>query len=542
MLQSQLDQKKREKKIGLISVPFFYKKDRKSFDHTFCPPLALGILFSQLKKGGYNICQDDLSIRFHRNNFSTNGDKRFKHDLFFQEERIRAYAKTGEDDELEEEIIGILESSPIDYRGINIWLISIPETTQNSSNILFTLALSKFLKKRYMPYIVLGGHGFSIELLVSKYTLDGIVDFIVTGEGEEAVIDVVDKILQEDGKEFSKKVRIIHKPTNIIVAPDFSGLSLENYSLTFLDYKELSADNEAARDFFASDVLVLQYKFIKGCPNKCAFCESSGIGLRAVSKPKEVVDAIELMQKKFKPTGYFFLSDTINISKSYVTEICDEICRRNLKILWSDCATARGIDEEVLEKMKKSGCIRLIFGMETASPDMLKRVNKEIKLDELEHVLKIASGCGIWTGVEVICGLPHETDADIKLTIDFLLKNKDYIDKIYCNMFDLRPSSMMRLYPQDYGIENIREVNLHSDLANFVQFSFDEVNGLKWEDKKRQIIESFSRIAGETKSLCDIPNYLQEHLLFYLYDNFHDKTIIKKHYVEIKRFFNSDQS
>ncbi len=412
MLQNQLDQKKKEKKIALISGLFFYKQDRKSFEHTFCPPLALGVLFSQLKKGGYSICQDDLSIRFHHNNFdiNTNIDKRFKHDLFFQEERIRAYVKKGNDNELEEEIVGILESSSIDYKSINVWFISLPENNQNSSNILFTLALSKFLKKRYMPYIVFGGHSFSIGLMISKDVLNGIVDFIVVGEGEEAVIDVIDKIQQEEGKEFSKEVRIIHKPTNAIVAPDFSGLPLEKYNLTFLDCsKELRVNNKVVQDFFTSNMLVLQYKFMKGCPNKCAFCESSGLGLRAVRKPKEVVDDIELMQKRFKPTGYFFLSDTINISKSYITEICDEICKRNLKILWSDCATAKGLDKETLEKMKKSGCIRLIFGMETGSPDMLKRVNKEVKLDELENVLRMASCCGIWTGIEVICGLPHET-------------------------------------------------------------------------------------------------------------------------------------
>jgi radical SAM superfamily enzyme YgiQ (UPF0313 family) len=253
-----------------------------------------------------------------------------------------------------------------------------------------------------------------------------------------------------------------------------------------------------------------------------------------------VVDALELMQRRFKPTGYFFLSDTINISKEYVTEICDEICARNLKILWSDCVTARGLDEEVLKKMKKSGCIRLIFGMETASQGMLKRVNKGVKLDELEKVIKIASGYGIWTGIEVICGLPHETDADIQTTVDFLCKNKEHIDKIYCNMFDLRPNSLMRLHPQEYGIENIREVNLYSDEANYTQFSFDEVDGLKWEDKKRQIEKSFSRVMTETVSYWDIPPHLQEHALFYLYDRFCDKETVRKHYDEIKAFYNPD--
>jgi len=542
MPQNQLDQKKKENKIALISGLFLYMQDSKAYEYTFCPPMALGVLFTQLKKRGYDVCQDDLSIRFHRNNFGVNKDAKFKRDLFFQEEKILEYVKTGEGDELEKEISVILESSPIDYKSIDVWLISIPENAHNPSNVLFALALSKFLKKRYMPYIVFGGHSFSIALMISKYAINGIVDFIVAGEGEEAVIDVVDKIQQEEGKEFSKEVRMIDKPTDIIVAPDFSGLELEKYNLTFLDCsKELEVNNKVIRDFFASNTLVLQYKFIRGCPNKCAFCASSGPGLRAVHKSKEVADDIELMQKRFKPTGYFFLNDTINISKSYITEICDEICRRGLKILWSDCATAVGMDKETLEKMKKSGCIRLIFGMETGSQSMLKRVNKEVKLDELEGVLREAYNCGIWTGIEVICGLPHETNADIKMTIDFLSKNKSYIDKIYCNMFDLRTHSLMQTHPQDYGIENIQQVNLYSDsLANFITFSFDEINGLKWEDKKKQIVESFSRVMRETESFYDVPFHLQEHLLFYLYNNFHNKAIIKKHYEEIKKLFNRD--
>jgi len=542
MLTRQAEQGKI--KIGLISIPFIFRENRKAFEHTFCPPLALGILFSQLKEKGYDVYQDDLSIRFHRNNFDAdaNSGKRFNRNLYFQEGRIRAYVKTGDDGEVEDEISGILEGLPIDYKSIKIWLISIPENIHNSSNILFTLALSKFLKKNNPSYIVLGGHGFALGLLTSKYPLGGIVDFIVPEEGEEAVITVIEKIQRGEAGEPANKVKVVRKPTNIIVAPDFSGLPLEQYNLSFLDNKEIGIDNELVRNFLASNVLVLQYKFIKGCPNKCAFCESSGLELRAVHKPKDVVDDLVEMQERFKPTGYFFLSDTINISKSYITELCDEISRRGLKILWTDCATASGLDKETLEKIKKSGCIRLIFGMETGSPNMLKSVNKKIKLDELESVLKAASAYGIWTGIEVICGLPHETDRDIELTIGFLNRNKEFIDKIYCNMFDLRPHSLMRLYPEDYGIENIREANLYSEsAANFTVFLFDEVNGLRWEDKKKQIAESYSRVMRETESIYDIPNYLQEHLLFYLYNSFHDKAIIKKHYEKIKGFYNREQ-
>ena len=166
-----------------------------------------------------------------------------------------------------------------------------------------------------------------------------------------------------------------------------------------------------------------------------------------------------------------------------------------------------GLDEEIISKMRKAGCARIILGMETASPSLLKTINKGITIEELEKVLKLLSKYGIWTGIEVICGLPHETEEDIKATIDFLLTNRDCIDRIYCNIFDLRHPSVMFLNPEIYGIENIQEINLYRtednddfNICNFVRFSFDETNGLNWQAKKKQMISSFWRVVKATNA------------------------------------------
>ncbi len=285
---------------------------------------------------------------------------------------------------------------------------------------------------------------------------------------------------------------------------------------------------------------MLLFQFTKDCPNRCAFCSASKNPLGSILHPEEIVSALYALQKKYNPTGYFFLNDTINISKTYIERICDLICEKELGILWTACAHVDGLDEEVIAKMRQAGCIRLILGMETASPSLLRRVNKGISMPELEKALKLLSKYGIWSGVEVICGLPHETEEDINATVDFLLNNKKYIDMVYAAVFDLREGSLMYEYPRDYGIENIRELNLYredgsnaSNITNFVKFGFDEINGLRWPDKQKQMRHSYERVQRETHTSRYPNSFLGEHLLFYLYSRFNDKNVIKQNFYEI---------
>jgi len=507
-------------------------------EHPFFPPLAMGVLFEQLKLHGYDVSQDDLSIRVHHDAFNNGSiNKQSKLSVFFQKERIVKYVESGIDLEIDDQIERILKN--ITIKDIDIYLLSIPESIHNPSNILFAMALSKFLKKKYVRPIVVGGDIHATRLLQTQYDVKGIIDYIVIGVGEEAIVDIVDRIISGRDRREYNKVQIVKKHHNKIFAPDFSGLPFEKYSFSSLNYKDYyvkEGGTEILKDFFTSNVLILPFQFIKGCPNQCAFCSSSTGEVIALA-PEEMTERIKFLQERFHPTAYLFLNDTINISKEYIEKICDALCENDTNILWSDCVKVSDLDENVIAKMRRAGCVRAVLGMETASSNLLSRINKGITIEALENVLKLAYKYGIWTGVEVICGLPHETETDINTTIDFLLDNSQYIDRIYCNIFDLRENSLMSLYPQRYGIENVQTINLYSasdsesvNRCNFMQYSFDEIGGLKGEEKKKQMVESYSKVIKLTKALDILPTFLEEQFLFYLYSRFDDKSIIKKHY------------
>ncbi len=541
MLERLLINKKRDVKLKLLRTVCCYKNNPDPLEHPFFPPLGLAILYSQLRDCGYDVSQDDLSIRVHYNNFTKNieNKRHFAYELFFDEKRVKQYIQSGKDSGLGEAIEKALEE--VNIEGIEIFLLSIPESPSNSSNILFLMALSKFLKKTSGLTIIVGGDIIAVTLLKDNYETAGLIDYIVIGDAEEDILNIVKEIILSPCNTKPRATKTMRfRGNNLIVTPNFSGLPFEKYSLSFLDSHPAST-NPLIHDFIFSGVSMLLYRFTKGCPNSCAFCGSSVGALEAALQPEEVVNGLARLQRKYNPTGYLFMNDTLNISRDYIKRICELIRSRDLHILWSACARVNELDEEIIASLKAAGCIRLILGMETASPALLKMVGKGITLEELSRVLKLTSNYGIWTGVEVICGLPHETEPDINATIDFLKVNSPYIDRTYLNMFDLRDNSLMLVNPQDYGIENIREANRYKEeelgSTNFVRFSFDESGGLKWPDKLEQIQGSYKRVQQAISSQWVFPVFLEEHFLFYLYSRFSDKAMIKRYHLEAAQIF-----
>lgn len=227
------------------------------------------------------------------------------------------------------------------------------------------------------------------------------------------------------------------------------------------------------------------------------------------------------MNEEFGLKYFFFLHNTINLSKKYINEFCDEIIKANLDILWSDCARADNLDRDTLLKMRKAGCVRLVYGLETASPRLMKYIDKQINLKQLENILSWTDEAGIWSGIEIICGFPHETKEDMDMTIEFLNRNKKNIDQMYYNIFYLTYGSRMHVAPERYGLENLSQTDTFKydrmQVKGLTRISFDEKDSLKWEDKLKQMTECFDHTVEETNTKIACPCFEMEHLLFYLY-------------------------
>ncbi len=136
---------------------------------------------------------------------------------------------------------------------------------------------------------------------------------------------------------------------------------------------------------------------------------------------------MEWLVEDFGARHIAFGDDTFTLNRKRVFEICDEIKSRGLDVEWSRSSRVDTINEEMLRKMKEAGCSVIYYGVESASPEVLKYYRKRIKLDAVKKVVEMTKKAGIETVCSFIIGAPHETKKDMEETLKFAIKlNPDY--------------------------------------------------------------------------------------------------------------------
>jgi tetratricopeptide (TPR) repeat protein/radical SAM superfamily enzyme YgiQ (UPF0313 family) len=526
--------------IKIIRIPNFYGPEVLSteMNSIMLPPLAMGSIVSHLRSQGVSIEQDDLHIKIHYDNyFSADDEEKIDETVFFQDPRIIEYIKGQDDFEIDSIMEKVLRKS--EFAGFKIVLFSLDSCSMNFSHVMFSLCLAKYLKRKHNPIIILGGLTYFPELM-QKLGSDWLdIDYVVCREGEEVLSKLLFSLCSpslEDKTAARLNQRVLYaQKVPVPVKPDFDGLPLDRYRYHGLktDYCRNKSLSKIIKEFNMSQTLLLPIRFTKGCTNRCIFCASSSGGLIHITDPRTVAAWLEDLQKKYNPTGYLFLNDTLNISLRYLGQLCDEIIKRKLKILWSDCVRVDRLDKDSIYKMREAGCIRMVFGMETASKKMLEYINKDINLKQLEEMLYWANKAGIWTGIEIIGGLPYETKKDVQATISFVKKNKKHIDSLYYNAFNIKDTSLLSKNPEKYGLTNIFEISSYEDgFSTFVKYGFDEIKGLKWPEKRKQIIATVDKIV-KIFGQSPFPEHEYEQFLFFLYSKYSDKKIIRKTFYSV---------
>jgi len=160
----------------------------------------------------------------------------------------------------------------------------------------------------------------------------------------------------------------------------------------------------------------------RGCPFKCIFCLESSVFFHTPSfrrrDPEKVVDEIEFVLAEYGAKEIYFDDSSFTTDIAHARAVSEAIINRGVKITWSCMADAR-IDYDTLLLMKKSGCNGLKYGVETADPGLMKKINKKLDLDKVRAFADNCRKLGLHTHGTFMFGLPGETRESIQRTMDF---------------------------------------------------------------------------------------------------------------------------
>ena len=168
-----------------------------------------------------------------------------------------------------------------------------------------------------------------------------------------------------------------------------------------------------------------------GCPKDCIFClvkvvTGRPIGMRS---PMSIVDEGESCVRGHGITNFYFRADTFTWYKPWVSEICDLIIARGLKVNWVCNSRADTMNDVMLAKMKAAGCWMIGLGIESGSAEILRRIKKGITLDEARNAARLIRKHGIRTYNFFILGFPWDDERTIRETVDFAIElDSDFVE------------------------------------------------------------------------------------------------------------------
>lgn len=161
----------------------------------------------------------------------------------------------------------------------------------------------------------------------------------------------------------------------------------------------------------------------KGCPYNCIYCPYPvGFGRKYAFKlANAVANEIEYLHNSHGVRGFLFRNQSFTLNQKWAEKLCREILRRKLEIAWFCEARVDEVSRELLALMKKSGCKRIHYGVETGDPELIKIGKLGVDLKTIRKAFNVTKKLGIWTHAHMIIGLPGETQETLKKTSRFIL-------------------------------------------------------------------------------------------------------------------------
>ena len=214
------------------------------------------------------------------------------------------------------------------------------------------------------------------------------------------------------GLSFRRDGKIVHNPERALIQ-DFDelpsvmdvyrrDLTIENYFIGYLKHPYVS------------------HYTGRGCPAQCSFClwpQTVGGNKYRARSPENVAREMTRAKELFPQVKeFFFDDDTFTAYQPRAREIAKHLGK--LGITWS-CNARANVNRETLETMHNNGLRLLLVGYESGNQQILDNIKKGVRLEEAREFTKNCRELGITIHGTFILGLPGETPATIRETIEF---------------------------------------------------------------------------------------------------------------------------
>jgi anaerobic magnesium-protoporphyrin IX monomethyl ester cyclase len=287
--------------------------------------------------------------------------------------------------------------------------------TSCTLDFFYTLQWINYIKTHLSVPLIIGG----VHLLVypQETLIHKNIDYAVIGEAEETLPELL--CCLRSGSDLRSVKGIGYRDKDEIVITEKRNHVRDLNQCPFPARHLLS--NDSYYSFISKKKKFTAMLTSRGCPFHCIFCDNQSIPYRC-RNAQSVVDEMEECQKKYGIEEIDIFDALFSIDPVRVIEICKEIRKRKLTVIWSFRTRVDLVSEEMLDELSRSGCIRIYYGIESGDETILKNIHKCIDVATVKNVVTMTKRKGLEVLGYFMIGNIGETEETIKKTLDLMLE------------------------------------------------------------------------------------------------------------------------
>jgi radical SAM superfamily enzyme YgiQ (UPF0313 family) len=359
-------------------------------------------------------------------------------------------------------------------------------TVLTGAPIADAMKMSRAVKEARPELPVIWG-GWHPSMFARECLVEASVDVAVRGQGEASFAEIVQRLKDKqslddvagctvrtpDGAIRENPARAL-QPVEMFRAHDYGLIPVERYF-------ELKGKRQL--DFISS----------QGCNFRCAFCsdpfvyERKWVGL----DPTRMALRLRELWERYRFDDVNFQDETFFTNRNRIKAFVDKLIEYELKITWAGTMRAdQGVrlPQELWARSAQSGLRRLLVGVESGSDEMLLRIRKDIKIQQVFETAHKMVEHGIAGNFPFIVGFPEESDESIRMSIDVAKRLRGLSAKFDTPIFYFKP------YPgSEIVIEAVKKgFKLPATLEAWSQFDFVDGDPGPWVSREKfKLIERF---------------------------------------------------
>lgn len=288
--------------------------------------------------------------------------------------------------------------------------------TSMTSNFFNALKVCQRLRSLKNGIFIIGGN--HVTVAPSEVLNTDVFDIGIMGEGEKTFNELIFSLNQ--GKALENIPGIVFKGPRGEIIKTGKREYIKNLDALHFPDRQLIPMQDYLKCFnsIIPEEIGTTLLCSRGCPFSCAFCSKEIFGnLQRHRSPENIVEEICHLIREYQVNMIHFVDDNFTTNHRFIERLCKLLIKQKMSIQWQCESRVDTINKMQLKQMKRAGCKRIFYGIESGSLRILEKMKKNIRLEDVIRVFIMTKEEKIDTGAFIMLGYPGETKGSLEETI-----------------------------------------------------------------------------------------------------------------------------